>query len=122
MITISKPERHQKTWGYEDWIVNNQEQGYCGKILVFEPKLFCSMHFHINKHETFQCLTGIITINLILADGKHCTRTLHPGDILTITPGLMHQIINTTDTQAQLLEISTFHEDNDSYRVSRDVI
>ena len=50
-VKVRNPIRIQKTWGYEEWIHNDEE--YCGKLLVFtKVKNRFSMHYHIQKKET----------------------------------------------------------------------
>ena len=55
-----KPERHEKGWGYELWIVNNDL--YCGKILHFNKGKKCSWHYHKIKQETFYVQKGKLKI------------------------------------------------------------
>ena len=52
-----EPERHEKGWGYELWIVNNNL--YCGKILHFNNGKKCS-----RAHSCRYCVTK---------DGKYRT-------------------------------------------------
>ena len=40
-----------KGWGFEKWIVNNEE--YCGKLLYFAKGKRCSWHYHVLKDEVF---------------------------------------------------------------------
>lgn len=42
-------ERHEKAWGHELWIINNEL--YCGKLLVFKKDKEFSMHYHLLKDE-----------------------------------------------------------------------
>ena len=55
-----KPDRHEKGWGYELWIVNNNL--YCGKILHFDKGKKCSWHYHKIKQETFYVQKGKLKI------------------------------------------------------------
>ena len=43
----------EKDWGREIWMANNQEEDYCGKILQINQGYNTSLHFHLEKHETF---------------------------------------------------------------------
>ena len=45
-----------KGWGYEKWIVNNEE--YCGKLLFLAKGKKCSWHFHKLKDEVFYGQSG----------------------------------------------------------------
>lgn len=109
-------DRHEKKWGHEDWIVNNDQ--YCGKLLHFEK--FggqTSMHFHAKKHETMMCQLGEFEIMCIdPKNAKFSSIFLHPGDVVEIPPLTIHRIICLKDG-SDLLEFSTHHEDDDSYRV-----
>ena len=49
-------ERHEKAWGYELWITNNEK--YCGKLLVFKKNKEFSMHFHLLKDEAWYISKG----------------------------------------------------------------
>lgn len=104
-------------WGREDWIVNSDL--YCGKLLRVEPGKRCSFHFHIKKHEHFCLLNGNIDMTLVHKDGRRELIKMTPGDILYITPGLVHSFIcpESEKVPAILLEVSTRHYEDDSYRV-----
>ena len=56
----TKPVRHEKGWGHELWIVNNNL--YCGKILHFNKGKKCSWHYHKIKQETFYVQKGKLKI------------------------------------------------------------
>ena len=94
----SSIKKVKKDWGYELWLVNNKEENYCGKILYINEGCAGSMHFHANKHETFYILEEGDTF--VLARLKPHQLIAHEGDV-------------------KFLEVSTFHEDSDSYRVWR---
>lgn len=104
-----------KGWGGELWVVNTRE--YCGKILVFQSSRKCSWHYHKKKTETFHVLEGLVQIltgisnDLSMAD----SRFLSPGESLHIPVGIRHQIVAVEDSK--VLEISTFHQEDDSYRL-----
>ena len=120
IATRSRPIRHEKTWGYEDWIANDPATGYCGKLLVVHSMQKCSMHFHIKKHETFYVLQGTILMHIGEADGMRHSFVMVKGDTLVVTPGLLHQFENVDpDKDAIILEVSSTHYDTDSYHVSR---
>ncbi len=102
-----------KLWGHEEWIVNNAQ--YCGKKLVFKNSGYaCSLHFHKIKDETFYVNKGLIAVEL--EDGtKKWTRIMSPGDVQRIIPGIIHRIIALEP--AEVMEFSTYHRDDDSYRI-----
>jgi len=96
----------EKVWGSEEWIVNRQ---YCGKFLNLKKSYRCSMHHHKNKDETFFILKGKV---LMEVDGK--TKIMNIGDSQLIEPNQKHRFTGLKDSR--ILEISTHHEDGDSYR------
>jgi mannose-6-phosphate isomerase-like protein (cupin superfamily) len=111
---VTKPLRIIKGWGHETIIVNSSE--YCGKILHMNPKSQLSMHFHMKKEEHFYILTGSCELQLIYKDGEKESLDLRPEDVIRIPPGLMHSM-KTKDFLCNIMEISTTHHDNDSFRV-----
>lgn len=110
--------RPKKSWGYEEWIVNNDL--YCGKRLHFtERGGSTSMHFHVRKHETMYADKGMFCIGLIdTNDASYREVMLHEGESIVIPPLTIHRITSKSDS-AVLIEFSTHHEDDDSYRVLR---
>ena len=119
IFNLTKPEFHPKGWGYELWLTNNDK--YCGKILHFNAGKRCSLHYHQLKHEHFYVSSGMFIVRLksptdIWYDGIE-ERILYTGDVLEIPPLLVHQMIALPESE--IVEISTQHFENDSYRVAR---
>jgi len=106
-----------KGWGFEKWIVNNEE--YCGKLLYFVKNKKCSWHYHRLKDETFYIQSGKIKLKYSEKDElAHALEViLNPGDKFHIYRGLRHQMIALEDTE--LFEFSTQHFDEDSYRLEK---
>lgn len=104
-----------KGWGFEKWIVNNNE--YCGKLLYFIKDKRCSWHYHILKDETFYIHSGKILLKYSNEDNYDEAQNiiLSRGDSFHISRNLRHQMIALEDTE--LFEFSTEHADEDSYRV-----
>jgi quercetin dioxygenase-like cupin family protein len=103
-----------KGWG-EELIIENNEL-YCGKLLIFKKGCKFSMHYHMIKDETWYVDKGIFIYRWIdteTADLKE--QTLTPGDIVRQQPGQPHQLEALED--GVVFEISTQHFDSDSYRV-----
>ena len=100
----------KKTWGQELWIVNNDL--YCGKILTLKKDKCCSIHYHKLKIETFFILEGKIKLELF---GK--TLIMEKGDSYNLNQYDIHRFIGLKDSE--ILEISTHHEDSDSYRIGK---
>jgi mannose-6-phosphate isomerase-like protein (cupin superfamily) len=57
--------RIDKSWGYEICRVNNQEQDYCSKIIFIKARCSTSMHYHIQKHETFYVRVGNLRVDTL---------------------------------------------------------
>jgi len=101
-------EHVDKIWGAEDWIVNNEL--YCGKILTLNKDHRCSIHYHKEKDETFYILEGKVLMELF---GE--SRIMKKGDSLRLKPLTVHRFTGLENSK--ILEISTHHDDKDSYRI-----
>jgi len=108
LIASQKPEFHKKNWGNELWIANTSL--YCGKILNLNEGWQCSIHFHKVKDETFYILGGIVVMGAYDEE-----IVMKPGDTLRIVPGTKHCFTGLKDSK--IIEISTHHEEGDSYRI-----
>lgn len=108
----------EKSWGHELWIENNDE--YCGKELHFYTSgIGTSMHFHVLKRETMYCMLGGFSIVYIDTDtAAESAVSLFPGDSVEIPRFVPHKIIPLNDNSI-LIEFSTKHFEEDSYRVSK---
>ena len=104
-----------KGWGFEKWIVNNEE--YCGKLLYFVKGKRCSWHYHKLKDEVFYIQSGKLVVRFSEDDDLNNAEqvTLGPGDNFHVYRGLRHQMYALEDTE--LFEFSTQHFDSDSYRI-----
>ncbi|MFA6262882.1 MAG: cupin domain-containing protein [Candidatus Babeliales bacterium] len=102
-----------KEWGHEEWIANTS--AYCGKKLVFKGGYQCSMHHHKVKDETFYIQSGTVVLDTEY-NGLVERRMMNTGDTMHILPHMWHRI--TALTSAEVLEFSTLHMDEDSYRKS----
>lgn len=114
--TPSLPMKHvDKGWGWERWIVNNEE--YCGKLLFFENGKRCSWHYHKLKDEVFYLQSGLMIV--FYSDDDDLTKAkqtiLSPGDNFHVYRGLRHQMVALQNSE--LFEFSTQHFDSDSYRI-----
>ena len=109
----------EKEWGREIWMANNAEENYCGKILQINQGYNTSLHFHLEKHETFYITKGQLQVDSICTiNGVKMSRILSEGDTLELKRGVPHQLI-AYDGDVEFIEISTFHKDSDSKRISR---
>jgi mannose-6-phosphate isomerase-like protein (cupin superfamily) len=103
-----------KGWGKEIIIENNEL--YCGKILVFNKGCKFSMHYHMKKDETWWVEEGEFKYTFIDTENAYPTTiVLEPGWVVRQYPGQPHQLEAITD--GRIFEVSTHHEDSDSYRV-----
>ena len=112
--TVCKGCTIPKGWGSELIIENNEL--YCGKILQFKEGCKFSMHYHLEKDETWYVNSGTFLYRWIDTDNAEVhEQKLEVGDIVRQRPGQPHQI--EAITAGEIFEVSTHHEDSDSYRV-----
>ncbi len=105
-----------KRWGVEKWLVNNEM--YCGKFLILHPDKATSIHCHKEKHETFHVLEGQFEILFLSTVEKAIHKVLAvKGDTYEVPPHVYHSV-KGLDYNNVILEISTHHDDNDSYRIN----
>lgn len=103
-----------KKWGSELVICNNDE--FCGKALLFKKGAQFSCHHHAQKREVFWLRFGslkLMTINT--EDASQSVFVMSPGDVIEIPRLLPHQITALEDSE--VIEFSTTHSDQDSFRV-----
>jgi D-glycero-beta-D-manno-heptose-7-phosphate kinase len=105
---IDSLEMVPKVWGYEKWIENNEK--YCSKLLSLNEGYQCSLHYHKIKDETFLVIKGHVRLE---AGGE--VIHLREGDFKRISPGTRHRFAGIEDSL--IIEISTHHDDGDSYRL-----
>ena len=106
-----------KGWGFEKWIVNNEE--YCGKLLYFVKGKMCSWHYHKLKDEVFYIQSGKMLVKYSDDDDLENAKELilEKGENFHVYRGLRHRMIALQDTE--LFEFSTQHFDSDSYRIEK---
>ena len=103
-----------KGWG-EELIIENNEM-YCGKLLIFKKGCKFSMHYHLIKDETWYVDKGEFLYRWIDTDTAEVhEQKLKVGDVVSQRVGQPHQIMAITD--GTIFEVSTQHFDDDSYRV-----
>jgi mannose-6-phosphate isomerase-like protein (cupin superfamily) len=96
-----------KVWGNEVWFANSNL--YCGKILNLKQGYQCSIHHHKEKDETFYVLDG--KVRMVINDEE---RIMEKGDTVKLKPNDWHTFGGILPSV--ILEVSTQHFDNDSYR------
>lgn len=110
-----------KGWGEERWLHNDPL--YCGKILVVKGGKNCSLHYHKLKTETFYVAKGRLKMELTDLEGARQEPPqirevfeMAEGDTLLLLPGMVHRFTGIAD-ETLIMEFSTEHFDEDSYRV-----
>lgn len=107
---FKEPRIIQKRWGCEEWLHNSPM--YCCKLLhLDQPRVWCSAHYHEQKHETFRVLSGRVLLEL---DGVQ--HVMEPGSVVDIQPYTEHRFTAEGTQPAVLLEASTQHFEADSKR------
>ena len=103
-----------KGWG-EELIIENNDM-YCGKLLIFKEGCRFSMHYHLIKDETWYVNKGKFIYRWIDTESAETIeQKLKVGDVVRQRVGQPHQLIALTD--GEVFEVSTQHFDEDSYRV-----
>lgn len=103
-----------KGWGHEVIFENNEK--YCGKLLVFKKGCRFSMHYHMIKDETWYVDSGEFLYRWIDTETAEVNEQhLKEGNSVRQYPGQPHQLEALTD--GVVFEVSTQHFDSDSYRV-----
>ena len=103
-----------KGWG-EELIIENNDM-YCGKVLIFKSGCKFSMHYHMIKDETWYVEYGEFIYRWLDTETAELHENiLHEGDVVRQRPGQPHQLEAITD--GRIFEVSTHHENSDSYRV-----
>jgi quercetin dioxygenase-like cupin family protein len=111
---FEKPTITPKIWGREICFSNSPL--YCGKILEFNKNYHGSSHFHKQKTESWYILKGQLMLEYVDDKENVHKKTLLPGDSVTLKPLTIHKLIAIE--YSQILEVSTEHKDEDSYRLS----
>lgn len=74
------------------------------------------MHYHMKKDETWYVQDGYFVYRWIDTETAEVHEEfLEPGHVVRQLPGQPHQLEAITD--GVIFEVSTHHEDSDSYRV-----
>jgi mannose-6-phosphate isomerase-like protein (cupin superfamily) len=74
------------------------------------------MHYHMNKDETWWVEYGEFRYSFIDTEQARIqTIDLEEGDVVRQYPGQPHQL--EAISNGRIFEISTHHEDSDSYRI-----
>lgn len=109
-----------KKWGSERWLHN--ESDYCMKILELQPEWQSSLHYHKKKQETFLVVSGRVKLEVMSGfqapDQETRIRTIYlkPYQHHTLAPYTPHRF-TAVDGPATIVEASSFHDDEDVFRL-----
>ena len=107
-----------KDWGNVIKIVDNEDNNYSGRILNINQNQMTSTHFHSKKHKTIYVLQGTLTIEIIEpTNGEVISFDVDSEECFDIEQNVAHRLM-AKDGGVTAIEISTFHQDEDVYRVS----
>lgn len=113
-LVVQLPKKVEKGWGYELHIHN--DDGYCSKVLHFNKGAKFSMHYHVEKRESFYVANGklkLITIDPDTAQVLECV--VEQGHVIEVYRGIPHQLFAIEESD--IFEASTPDKPEDSYRV-----
>jgi len=98
-------------WGFELRLINNDL--YTGKFLVYTNNTHAgSCHYHAKKTETFKIISG----EVLVYKEPNVQRIFKHGEEILIPREYRHQMRAVTP-RAVIMEVSTHHDDSDTYRV-----
>ena len=103
-----------KMWGEEHIIENNDK--YCLKFLIFNPRWRNSWHRHFRKDETFYVAAGKFHLITCKEHFNMEEGLLLPGDSIRIKPNTWHRLTGLA-FHNKIIEVSTPFDDNDVERV-----
>lgn len=93
----------------EYWIVNDRQNGYCGKFLFLFKNQRCPRHHHKTKDETFFIVRGRVRMT---AGRKEFT--MQPGHSFKMRPGVDHTFV-ALGGPALIMEVSLPSTPNDNF-------
>ena len=106
-----------KSWGNVIRIVDNEENNYSGKLLNINQNESTSTHFHSKKHKTVYVLTGTVHIEIVEPQtAEVMTYSVDSEETFEIEQNVAHRL-NAKDKGVTVIEVSTYHDDKDVYRV-----
>lgn len=98
----------EKVWGYEEEIINTDK--YCGKKFLLKKGYQSSLHYHLEKDETFYFDEGKVLLEL---GGEKFIMV--PGNSQRILPKQIHRFSGLEESI--IYEFSTHHSDDDVVRL-----
>jgi mannose-6-phosphate isomerase-like protein (cupin superfamily) len=132
-LRLQKSEMHfvPKGWGWERWMLNDSKVNYCMKEIFIAAGKCGSFHMHLKKDETMYVRRG--KVQLVYMEepcGVHSEKlpcevpseitckqeVLSSGDSIRFKPKVGHRFTAITDTI--IIEVSTYHAEEDVVRFS----
>ena len=107
------PKKIKKSWGYE--LIYQNHELYCCKLLHIKKNSSCSMHLHMEKHETLLVTKGTLFIDTTQNKIEN-TYIVTEGEAFVIAPGFTHSLRAESES-VTLIEASTPSYDTDSIRI-----
>jgi mannose-6-phosphate isomerase-like protein (cupin superfamily) len=115
-ILTLRPRIVKKGWGHE--IIFHNDDDYCGKILRFNKGGEFSMHYHIDKRESWFLVKGKMIFKFIDPKTAEIKETIFwAGQTIIINRGMVHQLVALEESD--IYEVSTPDNPEDSYRVMK---
>ena len=106
-----------KSWGNVIKIVDNEDNDYSGRLLNINQNNQTSTHFHSNKHKTFYVLSGVLVIDVIEpSNAEVVSYKIDSEETFEIEQNVAHRL-RAEEDGVTVIEVSTYHHDNDVYRV-----
>jgi quercetin dioxygenase-like cupin family protein len=96
-------KRVEKPWGHE--LIWAHTPKYVGKILHIKQGHRLSLQYHEVKEETLYLQSGTMELEHYREGEAPQVRTMNPGDVFHVTPGLRHRMVAVTD--CDVFEVST---------------
>ena len=132
-LKLKKSEMHfvPKGWGWERWMINDPGVYYCMKEIFIAAGKQGSFHMHLTKDETMYVRKG--NVQMVYTPepyGPYSTKlpcpapseisckqeVLSAGDSIRFEPKVGHRFTAITDTI--IIEVSTYHAEEDVVRFS----
>jgi mannose-6-phosphate isomerase-like protein (cupin superfamily) len=105
-------------WGYEVWLVNDEQRNVGCKLLIIFPGFVSSKHGHETKWEYFIILAGSLKLQIWHDDpgGEYQEVVMEAGSQRLIEQGRAHRFETGTREFVLLLEVSSY-EDEQTFKL-----
>ena len=109
MKDTSNTRKILKPWGYEE--VWAETKDYVGKIIHINANNRLSRQYHEIKEETIRVISGNLLVEVGSSEDHVDKIYMRAGESFHVKPGTIHRFC-ATDTDVQLVEVSTPHLDD----------